>query len=210
VSYESQGEARWIYNASGKSLSGFRLDAITTFPNAEFASGILPTETMPTGNGTQFSWIFTDNVAVKNPFGVFSTIDAIRNVGVLPRLLVLAPGVFLWWLMLLYFSIALSLRNVAIAGAIFFSCLLALTYFSRLIDASIIWSLISVILLPLMWSLGTNRRVALAAVICTIAGMILPVFGLLVSSSGIVLSVAGLLSVIWLVVRSKWGVVGSS
>jgi hypothetical protein len=49
--------------------------------------------------------------------------------------------------------------------------------------------------------LGSNRRVHLAAVICSIAGAILPVLGLLVAYSGLTLSLAGLLSVIWLAVR---------
>jgi lysylphosphatidylglycerol synthetase-like protein (DUF2156 family) len=100
----------------------------------------------------------------------------------------------------------MSLRNLAIAGSIFFACLLSLTYLSRFINPQFAWTLISLVLLALTWGLGSkNRSVSLAAVICTIAGAVLPVFGLLVSFSGLTLSLAGLLSAIWLAVRHWYG-----
>ena len=92
---------------------------------------------------------------------------------------------------------------MAILGGIFFACLLTLTYCSRLIDTKFVWSLISPILLFLIWGLGSNHQASLAAIICTIAGGILPVFALLVSYSGLTLTIARLLSVIWLV-TSHW------
>ncbi|MDY7007570.1 MAG: hypothetical protein SWX82_27465 [Cyanobacteriota bacterium] len=208
ANYQTQGGPRWIYNANNQLLSNFQLTALANFPKADFASGIVPTETiesMESNNGRKFTWIFNDNVSVKNPFGVFTATDPVKNTGILPRLLILAPLLFLWWLILLYFSLPLSLRDVAILGGIFFACLLTLTYWSRLIDAKFVWSLISPILLFLVWGLGSNRQTSLAAIICTIAGGILPVFALLVSYSGLTLSIAGLLSVIWLVTRYWYG-----
>ena len=174
----------------------------TTFPYADFASGIAPSETTSEGNGTVFTWIFEDNVSVLNPFGVFTPTSPIRNTGVLPRLLLLSPALFLWWLLLLYLSLPLSWRNVAILGGVFFACLLALTYLSRVMDAKLAWSGISIVLLALVWGLGKNRSSSLAAVVCTISGAILPVLGLLVPYSGLTLSLAGLLSTIWLAVRN--------
>jgi len=47
---------------------------------------------------------------------------------------------------------------------------------------------------------------SLAAVVGTIAGMVLPILGLLVPYSGLTLSLAGLLSMIWLAVLNWYGV----
>lgn len=208
VNYQAQGGPRWIYNANNQLLSNFQLTALANFSKADFASGIVPTETIESiesNNGPKFTWVFNDNVSVKNPFGVFTATAPVKNTGILPRLLILAPLLFLWWLIMLYFSLPLSLRDVAILGGIFFACLLTLTYCSRLIDAKFVWSLISPILLFLVWGLGSTRQASLAAIICTIAGGILPVFALLISYSGLTLSIAGLLSVIWLVARYWYG-----
>ncbi|NEQ40717.1 MAG: hypothetical protein F6K40_32640 [Okeania sp. SIO3I5] len=205
VNYQAQGAPRWIYNANNQLLSNFRLIALANFPKADFASGIVPTETIESNPGRKFTWVFDDNVSVKNPFGVFTATDSVKNTGILPRLLILAPLLFLWWLILLYFSLPLSLRDVAILGGIFFACLLTLTYFSRFMDAKFSWSLISPILLFLVWGLGSNRQASFAAIICTISGGILPIFALLIPYSGLTLSIAGLLSVVWLVVRHWYG-----
>ncbi|WP_066379124.1 MULTISPECIES: hypothetical protein [unclassified Anabaena] len=201
VTYQAQGGSRWVYSATSQLLSNFRLTAIANFPGADFASGIIPSETKVDGRTTQFTWIFDDNVAVKNPFGVFTNTNPIRQTGILPRLLLLTPALFLWWILLLYLSIPMSLKNVAIAASIFFACILTLTYLSRYMDAGLAWGMISLILLTLTWGLGYNRSASIAAIICTIAGAVLPVFGLLVTFSGLTLSIAGLLSAIWLAVR---------
>ncbi len=201
VSYKAQGGSRWVYSAEGQLLKNFRLVATANFPEANFASGIVPTEITGSGRSRQFTWVFDDNVSVKNPFGVFTYTESVRNTGVIPRLLLLAPGIFLWWILLLYFSIPMSRKNVAIAGGTFFACLLALTYMSRIFDGQLAWVIISLILLALVWGLGSNRRASLAAIICTVAGAVLPVYGLLVPYSGASLSLAGLLSVTWLAVR---------
>ncbi|MBD2543682.1 hypothetical protein [Planktothricoides raciborskii] len=205
VVYQAQGGPRWVYNANGESLSKFQLTALANFPKADFASGIIPTESKSERNGTRFTWLFEDNVSVKNPFGVFTATDTVKNTGILPRLLLLAPAVFLWWIMLLYFSVNLSLRDVAIAGGLFFACLLTLTYLSRSIDVKFAWSMISLVMLVLIWGLGKNKSAKLAAFMATIAGGILPIWGLIVPYSGLTLSLAGLLSAIWLAVHHWYG-----
>ncbi|QLE58064.1 hypothetical protein [Nostoc sp. TCL26-01] len=201
LTYQAQGGPRWVYSSGGQLLSNFRLTTIANFAGADFASGIVPSATKVDGRSTQYTWIFDDNVSVKNPFGVFTNTNPVKQTGILPRLLLLAPGLFLWWILLLYFSLPMSLKNVAIAGSIFFACLLALTYLSRFMDAQLAWTIISLIMLTLAWGLGKHRGASLAAIICTIAGAILPVFGLLVPYSGLTLSIAGLLSAVWLAVR---------
>jgi hypothetical protein len=205
VSYQAQGGPRWVYNATNQLLSQFRLTTIANFRNADFASGIVPQEIKNDGDSTQFTWIFDDNVSVRNPFGVFTATKPIGKTGIIPRLLLLAPGLFLWWILLLYLSLPMSLKNVAIAAGIFFACLLTLTYLARVMNAEIAWLIISLILLGFIYGLGANRHAALAAIICTIAGAILPVFALLIPLSGLTLSLAGLLSVGWLAVHHWYG-----
>jgi hypothetical protein len=203
VSYQAQGGPRWVYDATNQLLSQFRLTATANFSNADFASGIVPQQINSDGDSTQFIWIFDDNVAVRNPFGVFTSTQPIGKTGILPRLLLLAPGVFLWWILLLYLSVPMRLKNVAISGGIFFACILTLTYLSRLISGEIAWIIISFIFLGLIYRLSLNNRAGLAAIICTLAGAILPVFGLLIPLTGLTLSLAGLLSVSWLVINNS-------
>jgi hypothetical protein len=205
VTYQAQGGSRWVYNAANQLLSQFRLIATANFRNADFASGIVPTNIKADGNSTQFTWIFDENVSVKNPFGVFTSTNPVKNTGIIPRLLLLAPALFLWWILLLYLSLPMNLKNVAIAGAIFFACLLTLTYMARVINAELAWTIIAFIFLILTYGLGSNRHTSLAAIICTIAGAVLPVFGLLIPFSGLTLSLAGLLSVAWLAVLHWYG-----
>lgn len=57
VSYKAQGGPRWVYSASGQLLSNFRLTAIANFPNADFASGIIPNEIKSDRQSTQFTWV---------------------------------------------------------------------------------------------------------------------------------------------------------
>lgn len=205
VTYKAQGGPRWVYDTAGQLLSNFRLTAIANFPSADFASGIVPDETKVDQRSTQFTWVYNDNLLVKNPFGVFTNTKPIQQTGIIPRLLLLAPALFLWWILLLYFSLPMSLKNVAIAGSIFFACLLTLTYLARFMNVELAWTMISLVLLTLSWGLGSTRSISLAAIICTISGAVLPVFGLLVPFSGLTLSVAGLLSAIWLVIRHWYG-----
>lgn len=205
VTYQAQGGPRWVYSTAGQLLSNFRLTAIANFAPVDFASGIVPNEIKTDRRSTQFTWIFNDNVSVKNPFGVFTNTNPIQNTGIIPRLLLLAPAIFLWWILLLYLSLPMNLKNVAIAGSIFFACLLTLTYLARFMNAELAWTMISLVLLILTWGLGSTQSASLAAIICTIAGAILPVLGLLVPFSGLTLSGAGLLSAVWLAVRHWYG-----
>ncbi|HEY9747980.1 MAG TPA: hypothetical protein V6C63_04850, partial [Allocoleopsis sp.] len=191
IVYQALGGPRWVYNAGSQLLSNFRLTALANFPGADFASGIVPTKMQPEGRGTRFTWEFADNVSVLNPFGVFTATAPVRNTGVLPRLLLLAPALLLWWLLVLYLSVPLRLRDVAIASGIFFASLLTLTYLSRLIPAAFAWAILAPVILILAWGLGRNQRAAIAAAIATISGAILPVFGLLVPFTGLTLSLAG-------------------
>ncbi|MTJ31472.1 hypothetical protein [Aphanizomenon sp. UHCC 0183] len=200
VTYKADGGPRWVYSATNQLLSQFRLVAIANFNNADFASGITPDDIKVDDKSTQFTWTFAENVAVKNPFGVFTSTKPIGKTGIIPRLLLLAPALFLWWILLLYLSLPMTLKNVAIAGGIFFACLLTLTYLSRVINAELAWLMMALILLALSYGLGTNRRVSLAAIICTFSGVVLPVFGLLIPFTGLTLSIAGLLSATWLAV----------
>ncbi|MBE9006212.1 hypothetical protein IQ259_14395 [Fortiea sp. LEGE XX443] len=201
VTYQAQGGPRWVYNAAGQMLSNFRLTTTANFAPVDFASGIVPNEIKIDRRSTQYTWIFNDNVSVKNPFGVFTNTAPIRNTGIMPRLLLLAPALFLWWLLLLYLSVPMSLKNVAIASGIFFACLLTLTYLARFMNAELAWTMISLVFLSLSWGLGSNRSASVAVIICSIAGAVLPVFGLLVPFSGLTLSGASLLSAVWLAVR---------
>ncbi|HEY9848905.1 MAG TPA: hypothetical protein V6D28_05580 [Leptolyngbyaceae cyanobacterium] len=205
ITYQALGAPRWVYNANGQLLSNFRLNVLANFPGADFASGIVPTESKVEGQGTRYTWIFENNVSVLNPFGVFTATSKVQNLGILPRLLTLAPALFIWWLLLLYLSLPMSWQNVAIAAGVFFACILSLTYTSRIIDPQLAWMAISLFLLALAWGLGRNLRASLAAIICTITGAILPVLGLLVPYSGLTLSLAGLLSVAWLAVVNWHG-----
>lgn len=200
VSYQAQGAPRWVYQPGDQLLSNFQLTVLTQFANAEFA-GAVPTVTKEAGENRQLSWVYEGNISVKNPLGVFTATSPVRNTGVIPRLLLLAPGIFLGWIILLYLSLPLTLRDIMIIAGLFFACLLTLTYSSRFIDAKLAWMLISPLLLFAVWGLGNNRQASLVAIICTISGAILPVLGLLVPYSGITLSLAGLLSGIWLAVQ---------
>ena len=198
VTYKAQGAPRWVYNANGRLLSKFRLTILANFANADFASGIIPTTMQPEGQGTRFTWNFADNVSVENPFGVFTATDRFKNTGILPRLLLLAPGVLLAWLLLLYLSIPMRWQDVVLASAVFFACLLSLTYASRSIDAKLAWGLLLPMLLLFGWRLGGNRQSRWSGIVLTFSGLVLPVFGLLVAYSGLTLGLSALISIGWL------------
>ncbi|MCW6037319.1 hypothetical protein K4A83_13710 [Spirulina subsalsa FACHB-351] len=201
VSYQAQGAPRWVYTAYGELLSNFELAIAAQFPNADFASGIKPTETVVSGNRTRYTWTFAENVSVQNPFGVFTSTPALKNTGILPRLLLLAPAIFLWWVLLLYLSLPMSFQNIALVGGMFYAHLLALTYLSRSLPPVPTWLALSVFLLALTWGLGRKSHTVTAALVCTLTGVILPIFGLLVPYTGLTLALAGLGSVTWLAVH---------
>jgi hypothetical protein len=204
VTYRAQGAPRWIYNASGRILSKFRLSIWADFPNAEFASGIVPTVTESEGRGTRFTWNFAENVSVKNPFGVFTNSERFRHIGILPRLLILAPGIFAIWLLLVYLTIAIAWQDIAVGTVVFFACLLSLTYASRWLDPKLVWGLLSPILLLFGWQLGTPRGQRWSGLAIVFSGLVLPVFGLLVTYSGLTLGLAGAISIAWLLGTRKF------
>jgi hypothetical protein len=195
VSYKALGSPRWVFDAQGRPLSEFSLSILADFPGADFASDILPTTVQAEGQGTRFSWVFKENVSVQNPFGVFTATERVTNTGVLPRLLLMAPVILLWWLLLLYVNVRLELRDVAIVAAVMFSCLLLLTYGSRLMDVKLVWGLLLPLPLLLGWGLGRRSRAPWAGFVASFAGVVLPVLGLIVPYSGLTLGLAGLLSV---------------
>ncbi|MEM9539677.1 MAG: hypothetical protein AAGA60_09205 [Cyanobacteria bacterium P01_E01_bin.42] len=203
VAYEAQGSPRWVYEAYGQLLSNFRLYIEANFPNANFASGIVPTDTQIDRNRARFTWQFEENVAVRDPFGVFTTTETVENLGMLPQLLLLAPVVLLGWLLLLYLSVSMSLADTAIAAGIFWAWVWGLTYLSRILPLIPAWLFLSLGFLALTWGLGRDRSSSLAAVISTLCGAVIPLFAFLVPQTGLTLGVAGILSAIWLAVL-RW------
>lgn len=195
ISYQALGSPRWVFDAKGQPLSEFSLSILADFPGADFASDIVPTTVSQEGQGTRFSWVFKENVSVQNPFGVFTATERITNTGVLPRLLLLAPAILLWWLLLLYVNLRLELRDLLVVAAVLFSGLLLLTYGSRMIDVKLAWGLLLPLPLLLGWGLGARDRKPWAGVVASFAGVVLPVLGLIVPYSGLTLGLAGLLSV---------------
>jgi hypothetical protein len=206
VSYRAQGSPQWVYSAKDGSLANFQMSIDSTVPRLNFVSGIVPTKVNSTGNRQVFTWAFNQNASVQKPFGVAVSAPVAAKAGTFPLLLLLAPGIFLWWVLLLCFSIPLRLQDISIAGFLFFAGMFALTYFSRIADPLAVWSGISIGLLLLVWGLGRNNlRVSIAAIICTIIAAIVPVYGFLLGSRGVTIGIAGLLSVIWLAARNWYG-----
>ncbi|BFM38714.1 hypothetical protein [Synechocystis sp. LKSZ1] len=200
VSYQAQSASRWVYSSPQGPLSQFRLSILANFPNADFASGIVPSETTAEGMGTRFTWAFTDNVSVQNPFGVFTTTHNVQKTGILPRLLLLAPAIFLWWWALLYFSGPWELRDTLVSSAFFFAILLCLTYLSRLADARAVWGGLIFPVVGFAWLMGKRYQRVGSTLMVTLGGLIIPIAGCLIPYTGLSLSVAGLISVAALVI----------
>ncbi len=206
VSYRAQGSPQRIYSPKDGSLANFGMTIATKVPKLNFLGGIVPTKIDTSGEQKIFTWAFDKNASVQKPFGVVAAPLVTAQSGSLPLLLLVAPGILLWWLLLLYFSIPMRLTDVAICGLIFFASMFTLTYFSRLTNPLYTWIGISIGLLALVWGLGRNNwRISLAAIICTIVGVIAPVSGFLIGYRGLTLSVAGLLSILWLTARNWYG-----
>ena len=207
VLYRTQGSPQWVYSAKDGVLGNFRMNLAAKVPNIDVAGGITPTKTETKGQQKIFTWSFKDNATLQKPFGVaVSQAPILATTGTIPLVLILAPALLLWWLLLLYFSIPLSLQNSAIASGVFFASMLGLSYFARIGNPQYVWSAISAILLLLVWGIGRNNwRISLAALICTIAAVVLPVLGLLGGYSGLAMSLAGLMSVLWLAARHWYG-----
>ena len=208
--YEAQGATRWVYTADQSVLSNFSLRLKAMFNGAEFASGIPPTRTEanPQGPGTTFIWEFKDNVSVQHPFGVFTAARSpVLHTGVMPRLLLLAPALLLAWLLVLYLSVPLKPLQVIGSGGLFLAALLALTYFSRLIDPRLAWLLLSAFIAAIVWFQHRGHR--WQALLGTVSALILPVMAMLVPYTGLTLGLAALLSILWLTVQQNREEVGS-
>ncbi|NJK35499.1 MAG: hypothetical protein HC919_11415 [Oscillatoriales cyanobacterium SM2_2_1] len=203
VSYQAQGGPRWVYTANGELLNRFRLDIVAKIPDGEAAGGIVPTERESLPDGVRFAWIYDENVSVQNPFGVFSTAQTLRHTGVIPRLLLLAPGICLVWLLLLSLSMPLSPRYMAIATGMFFMALLALTYLSRLIAPLWAWAIIAPILLTLLALMMPDRRRAIALGLASVPGLAVPIVALLVPYTGLTLALAGGMGCLWLAIAAR-------
>jgi hypothetical protein len=206
VSYRAQGSPQWIYSPKDGSLANFGMTISTKVPKLNFLGEIVPTKVNTNGEQKAFIWSFDKNASVQKPFGVVAAPIVNAQSGALPLLLLVAPGILLWWMLLLYFSIPMRLTDAAICGLIFFASMFTLTYFSRLSNPIYAWVGISIGLLALVWGLGRNNwRISVAAIVCTIAGVIAPVSGFLIGYRGLTLSVAGLLSILWLTARNWYG-----
>jgi hypothetical protein len=207
VSYRAQGSPQWVYSPKDGSLVNFEMRISSLVPGLNFLSGISPTKVDSSGEQKLFIWKFDRQTSAPKPFGVAATPALSSNpTSTVPLLLLVAPGILLWWLLLLYFSIPMQLVDVAIAGFVFFASIFALTYFSRIANPQYIWGGISLGLLVLVWGLGRrNWRMSMAAVICTIAGVIVPVTGFILNYRGLMLSAAGLISILWLTTSNWYG-----
>jgi hypothetical protein len=209
VLYQAQGTPRWLYKTKGELLSNFNLSIDSNFKNLDVLNGLLPSRTEKRPDGKTISWTFSDGASVPYSFGAGITVSPASQSGLLPRLLIATPAIWLWWLFLLYLSIPLRIKDIAISAGVAISSILMLVYTSRLvrteftnfyITPEITWLTFSLLLLSLAWGLGKSWRSSLAAIVCTITGLILPVLAFLNNYNGLTLSIAALLSVIWLVV----------
>ena len=201
--YKSEGAPRWVYEAYNQLLSNFLLTVKANFTNAEFASGVRPTTKKREGESTVFTWDFKDNVAVKNPFGIYTVNEYVTNTGVLPRLLFISPAILLWWLLLLYLSNPLKIKQLIIFCAIFFASLLALTYFSRVMETMYAWLIISICLLGMIFIIKSTSKEKINFLVCAIVGLIIPLFAFIIPNTGLTLSISALLSTFWLAFLSR-------
>jgi hypothetical protein len=214
TSYQAQGAPRWLYATKGELLSKFQLAIETNFNNINSASGLMPSSIEKRNPGKTFTWVLPDNAAIPYPIGASAPNSLPAQVGVIPKVLLFAPAIWLWWLVMLYLSVPMRIKDILISAGVAVTSILTLAYVMRLFKTEItavyatpeiVWPVIAILLLASAWGLGKNFRTSLAAVICTIAGMILPVLAMLTTYQGSILSLAALLSVMWLVVMNWYG-----
>jgi hypothetical protein len=214
TTYQAQGAARWLYLTKGELLNKFKLSIETNFNNINSASGLMPSNIEKRVIGKVFTWNLPDNAAIPYPIGASAPNNLPAQVGIIPKVILLTPLIWLWWLVMLYLSVPMRLKDIIISAGVTATSIFTLAYVVRLFKTEftgvyatpeLIWPVISVLILGSAWGLGKNFRTSLAAIICTIAGMVLPVLGLLTIYQGIVVSGAALLSVIWLVVINWYG-----
>jgi hypothetical protein len=214
TSYQAQGAPRWLYATKGELLSRFQLAIETNFNNINSASGLMPSSIEKRKPGKTFTWVLPDNAAIPYPIGASSPNALPAQVGIIPKVILFAPAIWLWWLAMLYLSVPMRIKDILISAGVAGTSILTLAYVMRLFKTEItgvyatpeiVWPVIAILLLASAWGLGKNFRTSLAAVICTVAGMILPVLAMLTTYQGSILSLAALLSVMWLVVMNWYG-----
>jgi hypothetical protein len=214
TSYQAQGAPRWLYATKGELLSRFQLAIEANFNNINSASGLMPSSIEKRNPGKTFTWVLPDNAAIPYPIGASAPNALPAQVGVIPKVILFAPAIWLWWLIMLYLSVPMRIKDILISAGVAVTSVLTLAYAMRLFKTEItavyatpelVWPVIAILLLASAWGLGKNFRTSLAAVICTIAGMILPVLAMLTTYQGTILSLAALLSVMWLVVMNWYG-----
>jgi hypothetical protein len=214
TSYQAQGAPRWLYATKGELLSRFQLSIESNFNNINSASGLMPSSIEKRNPGKTFTWILPDNAAIPYPIGASSPNALPAQVGVIPKVILFAPAIWLWWLVMLYLSVPMRIKDILISAGVAGTSILTLAFVMRLFKTEItavyatpelVWPVIAILLLVSAWGLGKNFRTSLAAIICTIAGMILPVLAMLTTYQGLILSLAALLSVMWLVVMNWYG-----
>jgi hypothetical protein len=214
TTYQAQGAARWLYLTKGELLNKFKLSIETNFNNISSASGLMPSSIEKRTIGKVFTWNLPDNAAIPYPIGASAPNSMPAQVGIIPRVILLSPLIWLWWLVMLYLSVPMRLKDIIISAGVTFTSIFTLAYVVRLFKTELtgvyatpelIWPVISVLILGSAWGLGKNFRTSLAAIICTIVGIVLPILGLLTVYQGMVISGSALLSVIWLVVMNWYG-----
>jgi hypothetical protein len=214
TSYQAQGAPRWLYVTRGELLERFQLAIATNFNNIASASGLMPSYIEKRPKGKTFTWTIPGNATIPYPIGASTPNILPSQVGAIPKVIFYAPGVWLWWLVLLYFSVPLYLKDVLITAGVLAAGVSTLAYAMRLFKTELVgvaatpelvWPVIAVLLLFSAWGLGKDKRTKFAAIACTIAGLIVPVFGLLSIYQGVLLSLAVLLSAFWLVAINWYG-----
>jgi hypothetical protein len=214
TSYQAQGAPRWLYATKGELLSRFQLSIQSNFNNINSASGLMPSSIEKRNPGKTFTWTLPDNAAIPYAIGASSPNALPAQVGVIPKVILFAPAIWLWWLVMLYLSVPMRIKDILISAGVAGTSILTLAYAMRLFKTEItavyatpelVWPVIAILLLVSAWGLGKNLRTSLAALICTITGMVLPVLAMLTTYQGSILSLAALLSVMWLVVMNWYG-----
>jgi hypothetical protein len=214
TTYQAQGAPRWLYVTKGELLNRFQLAIATNFNNIASASGLMPSYIEKRPKGKTFTWVIPDNATIPYPIGASTPNILPSQVGAIPKVILFAPGVWLWWLVLLYFSVPLRLKDVFITAGVAAAGISTSAYAMRLFKTELtgvpatpelVWPVVAILLLSSAWGLGQDKRTKFAAIVCTIAGLIIPVFGLLSIYQGVLLSLAVLLSAFWLVAINWYG-----
>jgi hypothetical protein len=214
VSYRGQGSPRWLYRPPSQLLSKLQLVIETNLANVNAIGGLLPSQVENQVNGKVLTWVLGDNAAVNQPLGAGNTFVADRFSGLVPRLLLWTPALWLWWLALLAINQPLRWRDLGASAGAVMAALAALAYASRIIRTELVlpyllpqtlWLGLATLLLVIGVGLARQRRQAIGVALSALVAVVLPAFGLLGAYSGLILAIAGLLSLGWLATPSWYG-----